>query len=200
MVHRAGGTRFTLVAANAEAADRSFRIRGQAHSQSEESVGRSTRAIFPNTENRGFALVPPSVMGLPTIAISGGSPTMNSIGATSDTQWQQQPPPPGDYTYESSPDLPPIRHQPESRALRPLPGVAGLTTGMSPYSMPSPTHRSGPQPPHPHSICPDVFQQLGGRYQKQAASMYAGPNHNRLRRPGSPDQRLQESSYRRRRK
>ncbi|KAJ3498829.1 hypothetical protein NLG97_g804 [Lecanicillium saksenae] len=202
MARRAGQTPFTLAAVNAEATSRNSQLRGHAHSQSQESVGREMRASPPQSSYGGVGgSRPPSVMSRRDAAMSIGPPPPHPMASsvTAVPPQQQQPPPPpppGDYTYKLGPGLPPIQHQPQPRVPGPLPGVAELTTGVTPYSTPPSVHLSGPPPPPPgqsihHGMAPQHGHQPG-------PSMYAEQDHGRMKRPGSPDSRLRESNYRRR--
>lgn len=197
MARRAGQTPFTLAAVNAEAAGRNAQIRGHAHSQSQESVGRDMRASPPQSS---YGVVggsrPPSVMSRRDTMPIGHAPLHSMSAVTSVPQQQPPPPPPpGDYTYKLGPGLPPIQQQPQPRVPGPLPGVAELTTGMTPYTTPPPAHLPGPPPP-PQSMHPGMAPPHG--HQQQGGHMYIEQDHNRLKRPGSPDRRLQEGNYRRR--
>lgn len=208
MARRAGQTPFTLAAVNAEAAGRNSHIRGHAHSQSQESVGREMRASPPQ---HPFGAMPGSrsgsVMSRRDAAMKIGPPPPHPMApsVTSMPQQQQQQHHhsqhhPGDYTYKMGPGgtLPPI--QPQPRVPGSLPGVAELTTGVTPYSTPPSVHMPGPPPLPPqqgmhHGMAP---QQQQHGHQHGPPAMYAEQDHGRMKRPGSPDSRLRESNYRRR--
>lgn len=209
MARRAGQTPFTLAAVNAEAAGRNSQIRGHAHSQSQDSLSRDLRLSPPQAP---YGVIgssrPASGLSRRDSSIPFGPPPPHPMAnpasipphAQHQHQHQQQqpppPPPPGDYTYKLGPGLPPIQHQPQPRVPGPLPGVAELTTGITPYSTPPPAHLSGPSPPHPQNMHPGMPQQHAN--QQQGGHIYSEQDHRQLKRPGSPDRRSHESSYRRR--
>lgn len=201
MARRAGQTPFTLAAVNAEAAGRNAHIRGHAHSQSQESVGRDMRASPPQSSYGAIGgSRSASVMSRrdPGMQIGPPPPHPMPTSVTSMPPQQQQPPHPSDYTYKLGPGtLPPI--QPQPRVPGPLPGVAELTTGVTPYSTPPSVHLSGAPPPPPgmhHGMAPQ--QQQHGHQPGPPPHMYAEQDPGRMKRPGSPDSRLRESNYRRR--
>ncbi|EGX93387.1 MYB DNA-binding domain protein [Cordyceps militaris CM01] len=162
MARRAGQTPFTLAAVNAEAAGRNAQIRGHAHSHSQESVGREMRASPPQSSYGAMGGPrPPGVMSRRDAAgMQIGPPPPHPMPAsvTSAPLQKQQPPQPHpDYIYNMGHGLPPIQPQPSPRVPGPLPGVAELTTGVTPYSTPPSVHMPGPpqsmhhgMPPHGH--------------------------------------------------
>ncbi|KAM0669360.1 hypothetical protein ACQRIT_004412 [Beauveria bassiana] len=204
MARRAGQTPFTLAAVNAEAAGRNSQIRGHAHTQSQESIGREMRASTPQSSYGAIGgSRPPNVMNRrePAMQIGPPPPPPHPMppSGTSMPMQQQQPPPPAPGDYYMGHGLPPIQpqQQPQQqpRVPGPLPGVVELTTGVQPYSTPPSAHLSGPPPPHPQSMHHGMAPQRG---HQPGPPLYPEQDHGRLKRPGSPDSRLRESNYRRR--
>ncbi|OAA59309.1 MYB DNA-binding domain protein [Cordyceps fumosorosea ARSEF 2679] len=206
MARRAGQTPFAL-AHNAEAAGRNAQIRGHAHTHSQESVGREMRGSPPQSSYGAIGGPrPPGVLTRRDAAMQIGPPPPHPMPTSAPIQQQQQPPPPSshpaEYNYKFGHSLPPIQPQPQPQPQQraALPSVLELTEGVTPYSTPPSAHLSGPPPPPPppsqqgmhHGIPPQHAHQQPGQ------SIYADPDHGRMKRPGSPDGRLRESNYRRR--
>lgn len=203
MAKRAGVVPFSLAAVNAEAANRNVHVRGHAHSQSQDSMPRDMR-ISPQRQSYGPPQQRPGSM-MPQrdpITIMAqtapqqyaqGPPPLHpqGPGATGTAPLAPTPAPPpqplaqnaGEANYQLGRGLPPIQAQPNPRVPGPLPGVAELTTGISPYSTPP----SGPAQLAPQSM------------HHTAPQLYLDQEPNRMKRPASPDMRIHESNYRRRR-
>ncbi|KAJ3499503.1 hypothetical protein NLG97_g292 [Lecanicillium saksenae] len=193
MADRAGATPFRFATTSTGAADQRP---SQTELQSRERVRSSTQANFPNPGYTDIALLSPSIVAPAETAIFAGRSKTSPSSATPDTQHRQSLPP-VESTFALGSGLPPFRHQPPSlEVIEPLPGVDELTRGTRAYS----TRRRGhlPQfpPPHLQRIQSDVGQQHSD--QQKVVRIRTEPDHNRLKRPGSVDQQLQERYYRRR--
>ncbi|KAL7940372.1 hypothetical protein V8C42DRAFT_362779 [Trichoderma barbatum] len=182
MARRAGVVPFSLAAVNTSEAssNRALASRAQAPSQPQDnSALRKMRLLSPPSSDGRSQLMPPMA--------SARTPRHPGPPAP-----QQPPPPPapaaaiahplGDYRRSSGPGLAPIQPHPPSHNFGPLPSVAQLTTGISPYGPPS-------GPPTPTSL-PAIAPPSMSRY---APLEQAG-----TKRRASPDMVRQDSAQRRR--
>ena len=128
MARRAGVTPFSLAPGTVEGSHRHSPVRTHSHSQSQTSIPRDM--MQPQSPHSMYAR-PQPVPNLPTNRTTPAH--RESLHA----------PPPGlkleptDAYYNPGPGLPPIQSQPQPRGAGLLPGVAELTTGVSPYSAPT---------------------------------------------------------------
>lgn len=181
MARRAGVTPFSLAAVTIES--------GQRNSPSRTSHGQ----IPPHTAMpRDLASQSPHI-------IYATTPTMVSVssGRAVHSRRDALPPPSsapptlvtdlGDTYYSAGPGLAPIHSQPQPRSAGLLPGVAELTTGVSPYTTPPSIH-SAPMQGSGMNSGP-VFP---------PAIPYASPESTRAKRRASPDMTYHELSQKRR--
>lgn len=183
MARRAGVVPFSLAAVNVESGQRSAASRPSTHYQPPDSVGRH--------------LTPPSPRSMysrsqPLSAMSVGQPIRGEAMAVQTPMSGPGIPPPmapdhGEVYYTAGPGLPPIQAQGQPRNPGPLPSLAELTTGVSPYGTPVPRPRSGPlgPPPKHGAMMP-------------AAQGYPASEPLRSKRRASPEQVHREGSVRRR--
>lgn len=180
MARRAGVVPFSLSTSSIEGGSGSHRnspARSHSHSQSQGSMPRDIRVSSPRP------------------MYSQGQPLANvPIGRTMVSRRESIPPAPlppmgpdvGEVYYVAGPGLPPIQNRPLPRTGM-LPGVAELTTGISPYSTPA-------QPPHvvtmPTAVSPGPIPQHMAGYPT------AEPIGSKRR--ASPDRGQRETSHRRR--
>jgi hypothetical protein len=142
MARRAGVTPFSLAPGTLEGNHRHSPVRTHGHSQSQSSIPRDM--MQPQSPHSMYARPQPvSVMppgrATATHRESLHAPPPNLKLETNDTY------------YTSGPGLPPIQSQPQPRGAGLLPGVAELTTGVSPYNAP-------PAAPSPVSMVPPPGQ------------------------------------------
>lgn len=179
MARRAGVIPFSLAAVNVDNNINNHRnspSRSHAHSASQGSLPRDLRAPSP----RAIYNRPQPMAGVPS-------------GRTIISRRESIPPPPmpmapdpNELHYVPGPGLAPIQNQPPPRGGGLLPGVAELTTGVSPYSTPAGAATIPmTTPPSQAPLLPALAS-----YSMETAG---------LKRRASPDDRLQrESSHRRR--
>ncbi|KFA50310.1 hypothetical protein S40293_03314 [Stachybotrys chartarum IBT 40293] len=181
MARRAGVTPFSLAAVTIES--------GQRNSPSRTSHGQ----IPPHTA------MPRDLASQSPHNIYATTPTMVSVssGRAVHSRRDALPPPSsapptlvtdlGDTYYSAGPGLAPIHSQPQPRSAGLLPGVAELTTGVSPYTTPPSIHSAPMQGPGVNSG--PVFP---------PAIPYASPESTRAKRRASPDMTYHELSQKRR--
>ncbi|KAK7417696.1 hypothetical protein QQZ08_011547 [Neonectria magnoliae] len=178
MARRAGVIPFSLAAVNVDSNITSHRnspSRSHAHSHSQGSLPRDLRAPSP----RAIYNRPQPMAGVPS-------------GRTIVSRRESiHPPPmpmaadPNEIHYVPGPGLAPIQNQPPPRGGGLLPGVAELTTGVSPYSTPAGA-ASVPMTAPPSQT--PLLPALGGYSMETTGS----------KRRASPDHLQRESSHRRR--
>lgn len=179
MARRAGVIPFSLAAASVEngsGGQRNSPARSHSHSQSHGSMARDARVSSPRSMYS---------RGQPMANVPAG----RTIVSRRESIPQPPPPPPmgpdlGEVHYVPGPGLPPIQNQPQPRAGM-LPGVAELTTGMSPYTTPATQ-----VPPMPTTASPGpLLPHLSG---------YSSIEPAGAKRRASPDRAQHETSHRRR--
>ena len=131
MARRAGVIPFSLAAVNVDNNANSHRgspARSHTHSHSQGSMSRDIRAPSPRSM---YARTQPM----------GGVPGGRTIISRRESIPPPPPPPmasdPNEVHYIPGPGLAPIQNTPQPRGSGLLPGVAELTTGVSPYSTPA---------------------------------------------------------------
>ncbi|KAH7321102.1 hypothetical protein B0I35DRAFT_477618 [Stachybotrys elegans] len=182
MARRAGVTPFSLAAVNVET--RHGSPRGHAHSQSQGGAPRDLASRSPHN------------------IYTGSQPVAPGPGRVAPARRDTLPPPhPGapmimkqempmtikqemnESYYSPGPGLPPIHSQPQPRNAGLLPGVAELTTGVSPYN--TPPAAPGGMVMNPAPIFPPPMG-------------YAGVEPTRAKRRGSPTLGQHETAHKRR--
>lgn len=199
MARRAGVVPFSLAAVNVESGHRIAPPRANIHFQPPDTVSRhmtppSPRAIYARNP-------PPPPPPVSAMTVAGQMPRGENVGAP-------PVPPPlagtgpihgsvteqhGEFYYSPGPvgpgpGLAPIQHQGQPRNPGPLPSLAELTTGVSPYAPQLERPHSGhmtPVPKHGMSI------QTPPGYQQHVDS-------TRVKRRASPEMMQREGSHRRR--
>ena len=190
MARRAGVVPFSLAAVNVEAGRRNSPSRIHAHPQPQVNIPLEQSPFSPRPQYGRMQPVP----GIP-----GGRPIASrrdTIPIPPPSTLPQPPPPPptsvgqdpSDIFPGKGPGLAPIQRQPQGRHTGLLPGVAELTTGVSPYGGPP----SLPSGPPAGSMNPE-----GGYFPH--APPYAAPEPSRPKRRASPpDPGQRETRFRRR--
>lgn len=179
MARRAGVIPFSLAAVNVDtnSTHRNSPSRNHSHSQSQGRMSHDLRDPPPRTMYSRVQHMVPVPTGRTMV------PRRESI---------PQPPPlsmgpsPGEVQYVPGPGLAPIQNQQPSRGAGMLPGVAELTTGVSPYNTPVGTPGAG-------SI---VGVSQGPLYSSLAS--YSMESAGSKRRASSPDPILRDANHRRR--
>ncbi|KAL7822615.1 hypothetical protein V8C26DRAFT_251304 [Trichoderma gracile] len=213
MARRAGVVPFTLANVNNESgSNRSVASRSQAPIQPQET-SREMKPPSPPSSYSRSQLMPPIAPMTPAPRTPRRAPinpqsvppmlppqhmhqTPRSPHTVVPGPAPQQPPPPpapaaalphplGDYRRSPGPGLAPIQPHPPSHISGPLPSVAQLTTGMSPYRPPS-------GPPTPTSL-PAMTTTPLPRYLPLEPAVSAG-----TKRRASPDMTRPGSAHRRR--
>jgi hypothetical protein len=151
MARRAGTTPFSLTTVNADG-HRPSPARSHSHTQTQSSM--QPQGNMPPQASMPREMMAPhsphSMYARPQ-PVPVPMPPANRVAVPRRDQLHGPPPPPPppamvtehtDMYYTSGPGLPPIQNQPQPRSAGLLPGVAELTTGVSPYS-PAPGGPSG---------------------------------------------------------
>ncbi|KAI9158429.1 Myb-related protein A [Paramyrothecium foliicola] len=131
MARRAGVTPFSLTAVNVEGGHRHSPARTHSHTQSQGNIQREM--VPPQSPHSMYNRPQP----VPVMPATRPPPVRR------DHHHAPPPPPPSmipeptEMYYSPGPGLPPIQNQPQPRGAGLLPGVAELTTGVSPYSAPA---------------------------------------------------------------
>ncbi|RSL65092.1 hypothetical protein CEP53_003839 [Fusarium sp. AF-6] len=181
MARRAGVIPFSLAAVNVDSnnSHRSSPSRSHVHSQSQGSMPRDLGAPSPRAM---YSRAPP----MPPVANSRTIVRRESIPPPPPPPMPMGPDHPKEVHYVPGPGLAPIQNQPPPRSAGMLPGVAELTTGVSPYSTPAGVPNVG-------SIAAasqgPLFSSLASYSMESAGSK---------RRASSPDRLQHEANHRRR--
>lgn len=209
MARRAGVVPFSLAAVSVEAGNRNMSARGHVHSQSQDSTTREMRPPSPRSSYGRSQVISGMPPGRPprrsTIHHSQQQqpppppqpqsqlpphPQQSSLSSVprSNPQPTAAPSPP-EFRLSPGPGLAPIQHQSLNRNSGPLPSVAQLTTGISPYGPSSgslsPGSMGSMHKPGPPIIAPNVPR-------------YSGLEPTGSKRRASPDAAQRESVHRRR--
>ncbi|KAK2590088.1 hypothetical protein QQS21_012234 [Conoideocrella luteorostrata] len=189
MARRAGVVPFSLAAVNVETGHRTAPPRANVHFQPPDTVPRhltppSPRAMY--SRNQSISTMPGQ---LPPRAENVGGPPPAGTGPIVHGSVTEH----GEFYYSAGPGGPglaPIQHQGQPRNPGPLPSLAELTTGVSPYSGPVDGPISGHTTLNPgakHAIAmqhPQAYQQH--------------IDQTRIKRRASPEMMQREGSHRRR--
>ncbi|EQK98194.1 Homeodomain-related protein [Ophiocordyceps sinensis CO18] len=186
MARRAGVVPFSLAAVNVESGQRNVAPRPSTLYQPPDAVARhltppSPRSMYARNQPLSAMPVGPPMRGEPMAAQApmpgpGMPPSMV--------------PDHGDVYYTAGPGLPPIQTQGQPRNPGPLPSLAELTTGVSPYGTPVQRPPSGPLgPPGPPAKHAAMMQ---------AAQGYPTSEPTRTKRRASQESMHREGSVRRR--
>lgn len=191
MARRAGVVPFSLASGNVESTARAAVPRPAAHFQHQESLGHhltppSPRSIYARNPALSVMPVPQRVEALPPAPPPPPPPAAAGPGFPPGMPQEH-----GELYYTSGPGLAPIQTQGQPRNPGPLPSLAELTTGVSPYGTPIERPRSGPMGPGP------------GPGPKHGPSLppaqgYLPPEPTRAKRRASPEMMQRENSHRRR--
>ncbi|KJZ75061.1 hypothetical protein HIM_05547 [Hirsutella minnesotensis 3608] len=182
MARRAGVVPFSLAAVNVEGGQRST-PRSSGHFQPPEVVARhltppSPRSMYARSQPLPAMPMSQAIRGEPMPPQPQPGPTLPpSMG-----------PDHGEVYYTAGPGLAPIQTQGQPRNPGPLPSLAELTTGVSPYGTPLERPRSGPLGPPPKH----------GPMMHTAPGGYETIESSRPKRRASPDSMPRDSSIRRR--
>ncbi|KAM5355655.1 hypothetical protein ACJ41O_002301 [Fusarium nematophilum] len=179
MARRAGVIPFSLAAVNVDSnnSHRNSPSRSHVHSQSQGSMPRDLGAPSPRAMyNRAPPMAP----------VAGGRAIVSRRESIPPPPPLPIGPDPNEVHYVPGPGLAPIQSQPPPRSAGMLPGVAELTTGVSPYSTPAGAPNVG-------SIATasqgPLFSSLASYSMESAGSK---------RRASSPDRLQREANHRRR--
>lgn len=191
MARRAGVVPFSLAAVNVESGHRTVPPRANIHFQPPDTVSRhmtppSPRAIYsrnPSVSAMAAGQIPrgENVGAPPPIPLAGTGPMHGSM-TDQHGEFYYSPGPAG-------PGLAPIQHQGQPRNPGPLPSLAELTTGVSPYAAQIDRPHSGHMTPGPP---------------KHGMPMQTPPSYQqhldpaRVKRRASPEMMQREGSHRRR--
>ncbi|KID96786.1 Homeodomain-related protein, partial [Metarhizium majus ARSEF 297] len=192
MARRAGVVPFSLAAVNVEGGHRAAPPRANIHFQPPDTVGRH---LTPPSPRAMYARNPP-VSAMSTGHIPRGEnvgapvpPPLAGAGPAQGSMTEQH----GEFYYSPGPvsvgpGLAPIQHQGQPRNPGPLPSLAELTTGVSPYAQQLDRPRSGRLTPGPKHGMP---MQTPPSYHRQLDAA-------RVKRRASPETMKREGSHRRR--
>lgn len=195
MARRAGVVPFSLASGNVESASRAAAPRPGTHFQPQDNVSRHLTPPSPRTmyaRNPPMSVVPvgPPARVEPLSHAPGlpPGPPPGPPGPPGPGFLAPLPPDHGELYYTAGPGLAPIQTQGQPRNPGPLPSLAELTTGVSPYGTPVERPRSGPRGPAPKH----------GTMLPAVAQSYPGQDTTRPKRRASPETMQRENSHRRR--
>ncbi|ODA81701.1 hypothetical protein RJ55_00203 [Drechmeria coniospora] len=184
MARRAGVVPFSLASVNVESGQRSAASR-PSHFQHQESVARhltppSPRSIYGRSQQSSLPMMPAGQMARAEARPPPPPPATAPAMAPSMASDH------GEFYYTAGPGLAPIQTQGQPRNPGPLPSLAELTTGVSPYGAPADRPHLGPAglaPKHGSMLPVAPGYQTGEPTRtKRRASVELPPRENNQRR------------------